>query len=899
MQNYGEVLKAQTIESDSAGLAQQRYAIYLDSVQAHMNKLTDAWNKLATDTANSKVVKTFIDLGTALIGFVDKAGLFNTVLTLLIMTLGNKYLPSIISAATATTELAATETAAAAATSLLSLGITFGLSVAIIGLSALFKELNKTIVDTYSIFESGKSSLSENESKINDLATQYESLAKKQNKTQDDINGLISIQNTLNDQYGSLSNGLDVYSGAIDNNTTAIDNNISKIKELSKTQIEQWLQTNKAAYDQAQATLNKTNTIATMGGPNNMSVVGETKMTQEETLAFLAKQASLEKDVNGAYHQSYTSLKDQLDAAQKIVDETNEQKTILNEMNMGSSSESPFSLYSIRKQIDAIKLQKENVADLEAKVADSITSFSSMQTQLSKIVSGFQENGEIDLSTVEQLKKILGDDYVKVVDVVNGKLVLNVQALHDVTKAQALAAYQVAQHALVLDPLNSELQKEVDILKMVYDSISSGSWLDNAADAQKAYQDILKDTIDMIKEQINVQKDALQQELADYTETINAEKQLLKDRLDAYTESIDKQKQALDDKYEKQKSQLQSELDGYKAIIDARKRILEQLQAEQDYKDAIAEQTKAISDIDNELLQIQFDNSDEAKAKRLQLEDSKNKALKTLNKTQTDYQYTNEQKALDDELASFEDTIKTKEKILDEYHKKETRRLDDQLKAFKANIDKQTKALDAQLVTFKKNIDTKIKALDDYLKQTGVLESDAIKLLNNHTDAFYQSLMQWNQKFGSGVDDLIEKWRLAISTIRQAEAAAEGMPNSPFNQPGSWESRNDDNTSYDDGGWAGGAPILSGDRVFGDLMKGEHMSTPDMVHRFLQQTLPNIVASNTTNNNGGETNITIPISVYGSVDKGMIETLTDKIFDKFNKAIQIKGQIRPATAFSV
>ena len=51
MQNYGEVLKAQTIESDSAGLAQQRYAIYLDSVQAHMNKLTDAWNKLATDTA--------------------------------------------------------------------------------------------------------------------------------------------------------------------------------------------------------------------------------------------------------------------------------------------------------------------------------------------------------------------------------------------------------------------------------------------------------------------------------------------------------------------------------------------------------------------------------------------------------------------------------------------------------------------------------------------------------------------------------------------------------------------------------------------------------------------------------------------------------------------------------
>ena len=40
MQNYDQVLKAQTLEANSAGLAQQRYAIYLDSVEAATNRQT-------------------------------------------------------------------------------------------------------------------------------------------------------------------------------------------------------------------------------------------------------------------------------------------------------------------------------------------------------------------------------------------------------------------------------------------------------------------------------------------------------------------------------------------------------------------------------------------------------------------------------------------------------------------------------------------------------------------------------------------------------------------------------------------------------------------------------------------------------------------------------------------
>ena len=40
MQNWGDVTKYVTAETNSAGLAQDRYAIYLDNVEAAQNRVT-------------------------------------------------------------------------------------------------------------------------------------------------------------------------------------------------------------------------------------------------------------------------------------------------------------------------------------------------------------------------------------------------------------------------------------------------------------------------------------------------------------------------------------------------------------------------------------------------------------------------------------------------------------------------------------------------------------------------------------------------------------------------------------------------------------------------------------------------------------------------------------------
>jgi len=94
-----------------------------------------------------------------------------------------------------------------------------------------------------------------------------------------------------------------------------------------------------------------------------------------------------------------------------------------------------------------------------------------------------------------------------------------------------------------------------------------------------------------------------------------AEKDALQEELNAFKDMIDAKKQALEDMADKRKQDLQDQLDSYKKIIDAELRLIDIKQKESDYNDEIAEKNKEIGDIDNQLLALQFDNSEEAKAK--------------------------------------------------------------------------------------------------------------------------------------------------------------------------------------------------------------------------------------------------------------------------------------------
>ena len=896
MNNYNKALDYQTGLTNSAGKSNEAYSKYLDGVEAATNRLTDASNKLWQATINSGLIVFLINATTNSINLVSALGglipVVTTLIGLIFLLNIEKFSTSILKLVQNISLLGGSALINGIKTLVFeigngvsamdALGIAFGTAtvaaapfiVVLLALAAAYEAIklaSPSVADFSANLDKANTAVSDVTSKINGirdsissiqgLSDEFDTLQDKIAKlgdvtklSTDEQKKFTDIQNQLKSIIPELAGSYDAEGNFIVTETTKlgplvelkqkeldIEEQLLKIKQDAAVDAAQKsydadMQKLKDLQEAQKALMSKTVVWVSPGAENYISDGIDSVNTQltEQQLLVQKDKLSLDLMTQGLYDDGHSLV--------YVAEQANKTSDALD--GVASHSYSAFA--------DATKVLSGFVDANNALGGFDFSPLISQDQSFIKIMDDMKTNSAITIEQVQALQKasVNGKDYLQFVTEVGGQYKLNTEALKQYMVEevnQVILAMQIADKTNALIP----------ILQAYRDELVSGA-TDPAA-AQKAYQDILKDTIDMIKQQVEAQKSALQQELQDYTDTINAEKA------------------ALDSKYEDQKSKLQSELDGYKSIIDARKKILDQLQAEQDYKDKIAEQTKAISDIDNELLQLQFDNSDEAKAKRLQLEDDKTKALKDLNKTQSDYEFTSEKNALDAELQSYQDNITKKEKALDDYHKKETA------------------ALDAQLKTFKANIDAKIKALDAYLSQTGTITQDAIALIQTHTNTFYQSLMDWNKKFGSGVDDLTSKWELALSVIQQAQSAAQNLYNNP--PPGSY--LNHTVPGFDSGGWVGGAPQLKSNQMFAQLMEGERVVTPDEIKRFMSQTLPSMVATNTTNNNQGNIEINVPVVIYGNPDKNLVDTMTDKIFDKINKALQIQGHTRTGMAFSV
>lgn len=156
------------------------------------------------------------------------------------------------------------------------------------------------------------------------------------------------------------------------------------------------------------------------------------------------------------------------------------------------------------------------------------------------------------------------------------------------------------------------------------------------------------------------------------------------------TSAADAAKKAAQDEYdariksaEADKTALKQKLDDYKKIIDARKALLKSMKDETDYQDTLRTKSHAVATIQNELLALSLDNSEEAKAKRLQLEDDLAKAKEDLDKTQTDRAYNLQIDALDKEYAAYEDMINGQMDLLDKF----IQSLKDALQAILDQID--------------------------------------------------------------------------------------------------------------------------------------------------------------------------------------------------------------------
>jgi hypothetical protein len=245
---------------------------------------------------------------------------------------------------------------------------------------------------------------------------------------------------------------------------------------------------------------------------------------------------------------------------------------------------------------------------------------------------------------------------------------------------------------------------------------------------------------------------------------------------------------------------------------------------------------------------LALDNSEEATAQRLALEEDLAKETTDLGKTQKDHAY-----------------------------------------------DEQKDALDTEYKDYETYINDKIKVIDNYLKQPGQIMSDAMDIVNNRSDALYNDLIAWNKVYGSGVTaDVTSAWN---STFEIMEKYRDGLGQLNAQYAMSQVS-GDSIPKYMGGGTAGGTPAL--DNLFGGKISLEPpMNQVQGVGAglFSPTGLPQYGSAS----GAGGIVVNIPISVIGGLDKSVLPDLQNIIeaaFAKLNDAMLNRGYVRSVSDFA-
>ena len=235
----------------------------------------------------------------------------------------------------------------------------------------------------------------------------------------------------------------------------------------------------------------------------------------------------------------------------------------------------------------------------------------------------------------------------------------------------------------------------------------------------KVYDDSIKLRLDGYKQVSSAAKDAAKAGSSASSKQSEQEK--------AYNDLLQMTIKMLKKKKELEKEALKEQLDGYKKVIDAQKDLLDLQDDEYNHKREVEDQNKNISSLEAQIAELQFDTSAEGTKKRLELEEELAEAKRDLEDYQHDY-----------------------------------------------SIDQQKDALDREERRFEEYINGQIDEIDRYLDKTGEITAEAIRLINERSEALFNDLIQYNRAYGDSLDKtVLDAWNGAIGKVNEYKEACD------------------------------------------------------------------------------------------------------------------------------
>lgn len=256
---------------------------------------------------------------------------------------------------------------------------------------------------------------------------------------------------------------------------------------------------------------------------------------------------------------------------------------------------------------------------------------------------------------------------------------------------------------------------------------------DDASKNIKALQDEIEDMIDTAIGLLEKAGDFLFDMLGKISDRYDAQI----DNLDKISDELDNQKDAFEDK------------------IDQQKELLKLQKEEMDNADELAEKNKSIADIDAQLMELQYDDSAEAQAKRLKLLDERAQKEKDLSDWQKDNDYDVKIDALDKEKSEYEKTIEAEKKAIE---------------AQKQALQDAQKQFETTLGNIQNGFNTFIKILSSDLVKNLISKA----LINTGSDTVTKLLTGYNKLFGTGIDsDVTGTIKEAYKSLKDIGKATE------------------------------------------------------------------------------------------------------------------------------
>lgn len=949
MENMGTALKLQSDEATSAGAAQEKYAFYLQSVEAAQNKLTTAMQALYQSAIASGTITFFINLATSIVKVITEFGGLNVIVpTVLAILAVSKW--SAIAGAINTVGmgisglitwfkgLATAATAAGAAEALAApeVYVIIGLvALAAAGIAYFTGEVQrnqKAFEDATAAMKASGDELT----RLNDEAKNVKSLADIYGTLKDKVGKTTDEQNQLNDAMNQLHQLFPELTGAYDDNYNFIlDTKIAEqdILDIEKQRLviaqQQEEAAAKTALETGVKTLNdKEAALATAKATldNKKAELARTLIAYTDTDKFSyiidqAKQgyAVAEAAYNKAQddvkslHDEFVSFYSTLGADEKKALITTLDPTGTNEILKQWMAEADKTITANALKAWAIATENyykgldaqraalstpEYQAGQEAKVAADLKTLADLKTKLATSAPIFSQADLTALSAAGiELENINGkwqitsdsmkafikqeEDVVAQLRVVNPGLADTVQRLIDIAMAGSSTIPtldELANATKDLSAAESEQQKNGFIeaetayqLLQTYPELTgaiyelNGVYYINVERAKQVLKATLEEELKLydLSDALKTAADGSlalavsQAQIANATPEVIAK--LRAEIVDinnfgevsstaSNTSALDAAKNAAQDEYnarikaaEAEKADLAQKLKDYQKIIDARKAILKSMHDEADYQATLAAASTSVADVQNKLLAISLDNSEEAKAQRLTLEQDLAKDKTDLAKTEADHAYQAQIDALDKEAAAYKDMIDMETAALDTFIQK----LKDALQAI---VDK----IDAQ------------KTADKTVKTPPPQPAVTVSPTPNAT---YSSI---NPQHPGGYNPTPSANPIAYPR-RLAVPVAEG------------------------GLVTGGIPGT--DSVNSMLMPGEFVMKKSIVDSIGASALDNI------NKGGGmgDINISMPVTVQGNLDETVlpdIEQIVNKAFQAMNQSLYKRGYKRTANVYS-